>query len=426
MSQTIRTQTIRTLSDPADIPGWLRAVSTGFLDAKQASHQELTPQEAAGRLEGFELSRTQGAYDGDRCVATFRTFPQELTVPGGATLPATAVTQVTVTATHRRRGLLTQMMGNALAAAKERGDACANLIAAEYPIYGRYGFGPATWTTDFEVDIPRAGLNRHVASDTGGGRIDVVEAGDVRKSGPACYERFRALPTGAGVVDRGEHRWRKLTGDLRFPGDGWQQRFFALYRDAEDTVQGLAAYSAEDLWEGKVTKVPVTVHQLTAATAAAERSLWHYLLSLDWAVTLRSGGRAPDDVLPLLLGDPRMARITSHGDHLWLRPLDVPMMLKSRSYAASGTLVLDLHDEAGLAGGRFRLDASPEGATCTPSSANADLSMEIGELGALFLGDEAVTRLSALGRITEHRPGAAALADTLLRTARRPWCPDTF
>jgi hypothetical protein len=35
-------------------------------------------------------------------------------------------------------------------------------------------------------------------------------------------------------------------------------------------------------------------------------------------------------------------------------------------------------------------------------------------------------RLAALGRVREDRAGAGRGADALLRTSRRPWCPDMF
>jgi hypothetical protein len=35
-------------------------------------------------------------------------------------------------------------------------------------------------------------------------------------------------------------------------------------------------------------------------------------------------------------------------------------------------------------------------------------------------------RLAALGALDEETPGAAARADLLLHTGRRPWCPDIF
>jgi hypothetical protein len=50
----------------------------------------------------------------------------------------------------------------------------------------------------------------------------------------------------------------------------------------------------------------------------------------------------------------------------------------------------------------------------------------VSDLGALWLGDESAVRLAAAGRVRETRAGAARVADALLRTSRRPWCPDSF
>jgi predicted acetyltransferase len=406
-----------------DLPAWLRAVAVGFLKGG-----EVTDEEVEVRRGGMDLDRTQGAFEGGRCVATFRTTPQRMTVPGGAALPSCAVTNVTVSPTHRRRGLLTRMMREAMSTAKERGDAFASLIAAEYPIYGHHGFGPAAWTSEFEVDVPRTGLDRRYSGPPEGeGRVDLVELDELRRVAPEFHERFRAQPHRQGVIDRNDRWWRMNTGELRFPDDEWARPFSAVHRDAAGVVQGTVTYTAKhDTWHNKLPHVTLSVEKLEAATPEAERALWHFLLSVDWVTTLRSGFRAPDDVLPLLLPDPRAARVASNADFLWLRPLDVPRMLEARTYAVPGTLVLDLHDAAGLAGGRFRLETGPGGAKCAPTTDDADLAMDVAELGTLYLGDEAATRLTTLGRVREHTPGAAAWADALLRTARRPWCPDVF
>jgi predicted acetyltransferase len=131
--------------------------------------------------------------------------------------------------------------------------------------------------------------------------------------------------------------------------------------------------------------------------------------------------------VPLLLGDARAARTGPQADFLWLRLLDTPRALAARTYAAPGTLVLDVDDPMNLAGGRFRLDVAADStATCAPTTAPAELSLSMSDLSALYLGDESAVRLAALGRLTESRPGATALADLLFRTARRPYCPDIF
>lgn len=413
---------IRTLTED-DVPDWLRAVGVGFLIGA-----EISPRQVEVRREAMDLDRTQGAFDDGRCVGSFRTMPQEVTVPGGAVLPASAVTQVTVSPTHRRRGLMSRMMGAALTAAKERGDAFASLISAEYPIYGRYGFGPAAWAAEFEVDVPRAGLEqRYAGPPEQEGRVDLVELDEFRKVAPEFHERYRRQEHRQGTIDRTDHWWRVATGQRRFDGDGWSPPLCAVHRDTDGIVQGTLTYTVQQgQWHNKLPHNTLTVSKLEAATPEAERALWRMVLSVDWVTTLRSGSRAPDDVLPLLLPDPRAARLTTLADYLWLRPLDVPRMLRARTYGSAGTLVLDLHDSAGLAGGRFRLETGPSGTVCEHTTDEPDLAMDVAELGTLYLGDESVSRLAVLGRVDERTAGAAATADRLFRTARRAWCPDVF
>ncbi|MFJ3624142.1 GNAT family N-acetyltransferase [Streptomyces iakyrus] len=403
----------------SEFTDWLRAVNTGFLRVPA-----LTEEEIEGRRERFVEGRYLGAFDHGRCVATFRSFGQELTAVGGASVPADAISGVTVTATHRRRGLLSRMMAHDLAAAKERGDVVATLIAAEYPIYGRYGFGPATWMAEWTVDVPRAGLDARRAGPADGGRIDLVEGEDVRKLGPELHERLRrARP---GVIDRDELWWKWNTGAVRID-PSWKDPFHAVYRSASGEVEGMAAYDVDDTWgDAKQPLNTATVRWLLGVTPAAERALWEYLCSIDWIVKVKSGRRAPDDLLPHVLPDPRAARITTLADWLWVRILDVVRALEARTYEGHGVLVLEVAGVDGLTGGRYRLEASPEGASCTPTTESAELTLGLGELGALWLGDESAVRLAALGRVREERAGAARKADALLRTSRRPWCPDMF
>ncbi|MFJ9406526.1 GNAT family N-acetyltransferase [Streptomyces sp. NPDC101393] len=410
---------IRTIGD-SDVRGWFEALVTGFLNPPVVSDEDV-----AYRTAHYDPARTQGAYDNGRCVATFRSFAQELTVVGGARLPADAVTSVTVSPTHRRRGLLSRMMETDLRAAKERGDPLATLIAAEYPIYGRFGFGPATWTTGWLIDVPRTRLDPRHGAPEGGGRVDFASAEEVRSIGPGLHDRLCDRVPGA--VSRSRAWWDQAAGAVRFPQyPSWVEPFHAVHRSPSGTVEGLVTYTVTERWEAKRPQNSVHVRQLIATTPAAERALWQFLCSIDWVLHVHTGGRAPDDVLPHHFGDPRAAAVHEQSDFLWLRPLDIPRMLEARTYPASGSLVLEVEDRAGLAGGRFLLDAGPDGATCTPTTRSAELTLDVGELASLYLGDTSASRLAAHGRVHEERPGALATADLLLHTARRPWCPDVF
>jgi predicted acetyltransferase len=404
----------------SEFPAWLRALATGFLRPPVFSDEEI-----ADRLAHADFSRTHGAFDDGRCVATYRSFAQQLTAVGGAALPANAVTQVTVSPTHRRRGLLTRMITADLAEAKERGDVVSTLIAAEYPIYGRYGYGPAAWTTEWAIDVPRAGLDPRWSGPDDGGRIDLVDATDIRKLGPELHQRLAAYQH--GVVSRDERWWQLNTGQVSKTGHPWTEPYYAVYRSAAGEAEGFIAYHADDTWgDAKQPLNTASVHDMIALTPQAERALWHFICSVDWITTVKTSHRAPDDLLPLLLPDPRAAKILTQADFLWVRILDVVRALQARTYTTAATLVLEVRDDAGLAGGRFRLDASPDGAVCAPTAQSPDLTLDIRELGALFLGDESAVRLAALGRVDEGTPGAVAVADGLFRAPRRPWCPDVF
>ncbi|WP_426365067.1 GNAT family N-acetyltransferase [Streptomyces sp. E-08] len=404
----------------SEFPDWQLALRTGFLRTPVVSDAEV-----ADRLAHADLARTLGAFDRDRVVATFRSFRQEVSTVGGGSLAADAITQVTVSPTHRRRGLLSRMMSADLAAAKERGDAIATLIAAEYPIYGRFGFGAASWAAEWCVDVRRAGLDpRRSGRPEDGGRIDLTDGDEIRKVGPAVHLRLAGVR--AGVTDRDKRGWELGTG-LGHQSHPWREPYYAVYRSASGEVEGYAAYSADDKWDdAKQPQNTVTVRDFIAVTPAAERALWHYLCSIDWVATVRSGYRAPDDPLPLLLPDPRAARTLTYVDMLWVRVLDVVRVLESRSYPVEESLVLEVRDAGGLAGGRFRLDASPAGASCARTTASADLAFDVAEVGTLAFGDESAVRLSRLGRVEERTPGAAARADLLFRTPLRPFSPDIF
>jgi predicted acetyltransferase len=412
--------TVRSLT-AEDLPEWSRALNVGFVRSPTVSDAMV-----AKRRAYFDLPRVRAAFtDSGRAVATFRSFTQDLSLPGGATVPTDAITNVTVSPTHRRRGLLTRIMNADLAEAKERGDVAATLIAAEYRIYGRYGFGQATTATNWRIDVPRTGLDPRLPVPADGGTVELVDAAEYLKAAPEVHAQVRTRV--AGVVSRHPHWWESDAGLWQTPDEPWTEPYFALYRSPDGEVEGALRYRVEGRFSDAVQPdCTATVLELFGATPAAERALWHYVCAIDWVTVVESGLRAPDDLLPHLLPDPRAARIVRQSDSMWVRILDVVRALEARSYATSGELVVEVHDAAGLAGGRFALTAAPDGAVCAPSAAAPQLTLDIGELGALWLGDASAVRLAALGRIVEEEAGAAAVADALLRTARRPWCPDMF
>src|SRR4051794_39780207 len=87
----------------AELGDWIRAVRLGFLEAT-------TDEQVEARRPDIDPSRTYGCFDEGRIVGTLRSVPTDIVVPGGGRVPMSALTNVTVSPTHRRQGLLTEMI----------------------------------------------------------------------------------------------------------------------------------------------------------------------------------------------------------------------------------------------------------------------------------------------------------------------------
>ena len=117
-----------------------------------------------------------------------------------------------------------------------------------------------------------------------------------------------------------------------------------------------------------------------------------------------------DDPVYYLLDEPRRL-VPTLADGLWVRILDLPAALTARRYAAPVDVVFEVTDNRITSNaGRWRLTATTEGATCVPSTDDADLALGIKELGAAYLGGTSLGSLAAAGLVRELRPGALAAA----------------
>jgi predicted acetyltransferase len=407
--------TVRVITDD-ELEESLNVVSAAFVSPPVRDEQ------VAARRPHLDIDRCHGAFDDDGRMGGFaRAFPTRLTVPGGE-VACGAVSAVGVLPTHRRRGYLTGLMDVQLADIARRGEPVAALVAAEYPIYGRYGYGPATEAVTLRVD---AGAARWLDPPTG--RTELVDNETFAKEVDALYDRVRRAT--AGHIAWEAHRWRVYAGAQPWPdGDDDARRNAAkvVWRDEAGDVQAATAYKVDGRWEHNRPAGHLTSEVLVASSGRAEVEMVRFLAAVDWVGQVKVQLRPTDDPLPLALVDGRMARLDDRSDHLWLRIIDVPAALAARRYAIEGSLVVEVDDPMGFATGRFRLDAGADGATCAPTGADADLAVPAGALGAAYLGGHSWARLAAAGWVDERRPGALARATALFSTPRAPWCALTF
>lgn len=403
----------------AELPAWFEAASSVFFMWPWGE-----PQATADfRRPHIDLDRTRAAFDGDAIVGTFRTFPTPLTVPGGGSLTASAVTAVTVRSTHRRRGVLSALQADDIARAAAAGEAVGVLIASEWPIYGRYGYGPATWRGRWTV---RTRAARFKADPVG--TVEVVTATRARELIPDIYARYHAGQ--AGEIGRTDFRWDVDVGIVQPPGRPKVNTIFAVHRDEAGTPDGYAMYHGEEKWDDGIPDNVLILDELHGASDAAELALWHYLSSIDLVATINADTRRVREPLTWHLQDARALRLRELGEFLWVRLFDVRAALTARRYERADQLVIDVVDRQGggngPATGRFELDASPEGAACVPTRRDPDLTVDVAALGAAYLGGTRLLDAVRAGGATESTAGALARADALLRTADEPWCSTWF
>jgi len=367
-----------------------------------------------------EMDRTVAAIvDGDM-VATGRNYTLELTLPGDAIVAAGGVSWISTRASHRRRGLLTQVMRYLIEESHARGEIASMLTASEGGIYPRFGYGVATRVQTFE--FPRAGAEfRGPYPD--GARARMVEPDVARPVATALWDRIRH--TQPGAVSRPDGWWVDEWASAEWID---AKRRFDVIVDVDGEPAGHAIYAVEGDWNEGYSEKVVAVRDLIAVTPSAELALWHYLANIDQTVAVRAWNRPLDDALPWWLTDARHARVTNVRDFLWVRPIDTAALLAARTYGCVGTLTLQVRDPfLGLEAteGTFTIDGGPDGARCERSTAEPDVVLDAADLGAVVLGGTRPSTLARAGRLHAD-PAVLGRADAMFVADRDPWSATWF
>ncbi|WP_328608893.1 GNAT family N-acetyltransferase [Amycolatopsis sp. NBC_00345] len=376
-----------------------------------------TPVDGGGLWwSAIELDRCLLATTDDgRPVGTAAAHSFELTLPGEVLVPAAGVTAVGVLPTHRRQGVLNEMMRHQFTELRARGEILAVLLATEAPIYGRFGYGPATYTQRLTVPrhqatfaVPRA----HGPSDTGS--IELLRRAECGEILEQVYDRYRRAQPGA--LSR-PHRWWAL-GAGQAPITP-APRYIAVHRDADGIPDGYASYSLNE-------SGTLTVDETITTEDAVFTALARFLLAHDLVTRIVFKHLPPENPLPWQLADFRAGELGDDGDWLWVRLLDVPRALTTRGWFTDGELVLDVDDPFLGEHNRYLLTVRDGKAGCVPTGREPDLSLDVRDLGSVYLGGTAPSTLVRAGHIQAHHPDAGGRADALFRTERTPHCLHWF
>ncbi|WP_063034393.1 GNAT family N-acetyltransferase [Nocardia grenadensis] len=394
---------IDTMTDPADVHAAQQVFRTAMVGIPPIS------AEAADALT--EPGRTLGARVGGELVGTANSYTSWLVAPGGARLPHAAVTHIGVLSTHARQGIATALLRRQLTEIAVRGEVVASLRATQGGIYERFGYGVAGSSARCEIDVHRARF-----------RETVPTAGPVRLLAPADSWEIPAKiyataeVTWTAAIDRPSYWWRlqellRARGHVAVHGEPGAEDGFVRYRAAE---------SAE--WT-RGPRRTVVVDDLVATTPAAFTGLVRHLLGADIVDAVVLSAISPDTPLRHLLIDERAVRVTDIRDETWLRLVDVPAALARRTYRPGRPLVVAVTDPILPANtGNYRI----EDGGVTRVDEPADLGTDVAALAAAYLGGTRWRHLVLAGRVTEHRPGAAATADALFEVDEHPFSGTYF
>jgi predicted acetyltransferase len=388
----------------AELPTMLEVDRRGFGGVPRASDRADTWVRA-------ELDRTRCAFDAGTLVGCSRAYTFEMTMPGGASVPVAGVSSVAVQPTHRRRGVLTSMIGALHDDARERGEVASVLTASESIIYKRFGYGAATWKLGATLAKAHARFARRLV-DTG--RVRLVHRGEADPLYREVYER--AQRARAGMVSRPDFWWPEVF----WMPDNNRAFFDAVHEDADGVADGYVSYEIRGEWFGGFADRELFVWDLQATNSAARAALWDFVFGIDLVVKIIATNLPIDEPLRFMLADPRQLRTDFVYDSLWLLPLDVAALLSARTYASPGKLTVEVVEPGGPKG-RFVLDGGPAGASCVEAGESTpDVTCSRAGLGAVLLGGNSWSTLLQAGEIDEHTTDAVARADAMFVAAPAP------
>lgn len=361
------------------------------------------------------LDRVLAAWDAGQPVGTTASWPFELTVPGG-TVRAAGVTWCGVLPSHRRRGVLSELINRQLHDVASRGEPLAILWASEAPIYGRFGFGVAA--PELSMDAERAAFA--LRDDPGpAGSIRLVDAEEALEIFPAVYESVRAERP--GFLSRSEDWWRlALLADPEHWRDGAGPKFYALL-EIDGEPAGYAVYRVTSKWEEHTPRGELRPTEVLATTAEASMELWRYLFGIDLVARVKCARLDPAWSPFLMVVDPRRLHV-SITEGLWLRFADLEAALRGRRFGDGASVVLEVVDDV-LVGNAGRWEIGPEPRR---TDAEPDVVLGVADLASAYLGAFSFEQLGMAGRARELRPDGLRRASALFATSLPPYCPEGF
>lgn len=288
------------------------------------------------------------------------------------------------------------------------GVALSALHASEPAIYGRHGYGVASYATGMKLE--RGTTMNAPGLDDAAARVrtsfaTMTDPGIAERI-HACVRHTAAGSPGAVVGEPGfyDHVVLQFVRP-EYVRDKEPVRVLFAQRDGEDV--GMASFRRHQKWEDGRPNGRLEVFALDGEPAV-RLALLRRLVDFDLIGEITVPRVGVDDPIWSWIG-PRGASEVEPAENLWVRIVDLPAALPLRSYAADCDVVVDVDDPAApWQSGRWRLLIRDGAAEATRTDRDADLDLPVAVLGSAYLGGANLVALQRAGVLGEHRSGALA------------------
>ncbi|OBJ61820.1 GNAT family N-acetyltransferase [Mycobacterium sp. 1423905.2] len=379
--------------DPGDVEAWKRRVNL---------HDILIAEDVSDPQQPF-------------VVGTSLYYRLQLTVPGGASLEAAWLAMIAVAATHQGKGIWQRLSIEGFGILQNRGVPILCGVPTQPTVYEILGAGVASYARTYDIE-PRFTELRTKPSKCLARTVNVSQAAQLL---PALYDRwFAATP---GALSRDRAWWDDVLEDRITQRENGSALNFIVHPDGFLTyrVNGASPHAFRRPFGTVVVQdfcaITNEAHTELLATLIGSKTFDNIVIELP-----------SDDPLLLKLKNQLAAKTVNMSDFLWLRIMDVPQALDTRTYSADVDLVLEVTDPLSVAGGRFRLQVRDGVGKSEPYDGPADVEIGLADLGTIYMGAHRALELHRANRITELRPGALRDLDDAFRTERSPYCGTLF
>ncbi len=357
------------------------------------------------------------AFDGPTMATSYAAFPFTIRANGG-TLAYAGITAVGTRPEYRRRGLLRQIMTQAFAEQRERGQSVAGLWASQAAIYQRYGFAALGACRQYSVDTVDIQFHDGMTGTLTPERHTATDALDPVKT---IYRDF--IAGRFGYLHRAQVMWRDtVMAETDESGPVWCALVHNEHEPRGYVIYTLRANKVNHAARGQ----EIVIRDLAWLDAEAYRSLWSYLSQHDLVGRIVWENAPVDDPLVDLLAEPRMLHHRD-AEGTWFRVVDLPQAVRERGYDGIGSVVVEIEPDTLTPwnNGNWRIEAAAGSASAEHSRGEADCRMNSRTFSALFSGTRSARDLQHWGLIVGSGEAMRTL-DDIFHTNFAPHCPDHY